>query len=106
MRWAALFPGQGSQYVGMGRDLYRAFPEARAVFQEADETLGFPLSELMWEDPQGRLRLTAVQQPAILTVSVAAWRAMGLTKMPRAGLGLSLGEYSALVAAELLPFAD
>jgi [acyl-carrier-protein] S-malonyltransferase len=106
MSWAALFPGQGSQYVGMGRALAEAFPAARRVFEEADDALGFSLSRLMWEGDGAALRLTEIQQPAILTVSVAVWRALAPPTLPQAGLGLSLGEYSALVASGLLPFAD
>ena len=71
---AFLFPGQGSQSVGMGRDFYENFPAARAVFDEADEALGFSLSKLIFEGPEGQLKLTEHTQPAILTVSVAAAR--------------------------------
>lgn len=106
MSWAALFPGQGSQYRGMGRALAEAFSVARDVFGEADDALEMPLSRMMWEDGEEALRLTEIQQPAILTVSVAVWRALAPQPLPAAGLGLSLGEYSALVAADLLPFRD
>jgi len=104
---AFLFPGQASQYPGMGRDLDANFPESHAVFQEADATLGFPLSKLCFEGPEEELKLTANQQPAILTVSVAAYRALekhGIT--PDIVAGHSLGEYSALVAAGALAFSD
>jgi [acyl-carrier-protein] S-malonyltransferase len=105
-RWAVLFPGQGVQYVGMGRAVAEASPAARAVFEEADAVLGYPLSRLMWEGPEDRLRLTEIQQPAILTVSVAVWRAVPWPSRPSAAVGLSLGEYSALVAAGLMSFRD
>jgi [acyl-carrier-protein] S-malonyltransferase len=104
---AFVFPGQGSQRVGMGRALAEASPECRAVFDEADAALGEPLSRLCFEGPDDRLVLTENTQPAILTVSVAAarlLRARGIE--PAFVAGHSLGEYSAHVAAGTLDFAD
>jgi len=107
MSLAFLFPGQGSQQVGMGRALAEAFPEARAVFEEADRTLGFPVSRLCFEGPEADLQLTANTQPAILAASVAAWRALHARGVrPDWVAGHSLGEYSALVAAGSLGLAD
>lgn len=104
---AFLFPGQGSQTVGMGRELFDRFPVARAVFEEADAALGFPLSELIFQGPEETLRLTEHTQPAILTVSVAAQRVLAEHGVvPQYAAGHSLGEYSAHVAAGTLSFAD
>ena len=105
---ALLFPGQGSQSVGMGRDVYEASPAARAVFDAADAALGEPLSRLCFEGPEEALVPTAVQQPAILTTSVALLRALEERVAPRAAYvaGHSLGEYTALVAAGALAFED
>ena len=104
---AFLFPGQGSQAVGMGKDLADNYPVARRTFEEADEALGYKLSELCFEGPEEKLKLTEITQPAILTASVAAWRVLqekGLK--PDFVAGHSLGEYSAHVAAGTLAFAD
>jgi len=104
---AFVFPGQGSQKVGMGRDWAEAFPEARAVFEEADRVLGFELSRLCWEGPEEELTLTANLQPALVATSVAILRAVETTgARPAAVAGHSLGEYSALVAAGTLELAD
>jgi len=103
---AFLFPGQASQYPGMGRDLAENFPESRAVFDEADAALGFPISKMCFEGTEEELKLTENTQPAILTVSIAAFRALekhGI--VPDFAAGHSLGEYSAMVAAGGLDFA-
>src|SRR5580658_8065062 len=106
-RTAFLFPGQGSQYPGMGRDLANSFPSARAVFDEADKALGFSISEMCFSGSEEDLRLTENTQPTILTVSVAAYRVLEEKGIrPDFLAGHSLGEYSALVAAGSLPFAD
>ncbi|KPK22106.1 MAG: hypothetical protein AMJ76_00805 [Dehalococcoidia bacterium SM23_28_1] len=108
---AWVFPGQGSQQVGMGLDLYEAFPVARDVFQEANEALGLPLSRLCFEGPEDTLRQTINAQPAIMAVSLAclqaALEAGCLQERPAAFMaGHSLGEYTALVAAGALTFRD
>src|SRR5258707_999574 len=105
---AYIFPGQGSQAPGMGKDLVENFPAAAAVFAEADEALGFSLSEVCFNGTAEELQLTENTQPAILTVSVAAYRAMESEGFPKPDYvaGHSLGEYSALVAAGGLSFAD
>jgi len=104
---AFLFPGQGSQAVGMGKELADKYAVARQTFDEADEALGYKLSELCFEGPEEKLRLTEITQPAILTVSVAVWRVLrekGIN--PGFVAGHSLGEYSAHVAVGTLSFAD
>ena len=106
---AYVFPGQGSQWTGMGHDLYTNLPEARAVFEEADSVLGFPLSRLCFEGPEDVLRQTVNAQPAIMTVSIAYLRTSPQLKdRPRPSFvaGHSLGEYTALVAASTLSFAE
>ncbi len=104
---AFLFPGQGSQYVGMGKSLARAYSAARRVFQQADDVLGFPLSRLCFEGPEEDLKLTHNTQPALLTVSAAALAVLSEREVtPDFVAGHSLGEYSALVAAGSLNFAD
>src|SRR5512146_1437369 len=111
MSLALLFPGQGSQFVGMGKELCERSPAARAVFEEADVVLGFPLSRLCFEGPEDDLKATAHTQPAILTHSIAALRDLG-SRFPErlAGAafaaGHSLGEYSAGVAAGSLSLAE
>ena len=104
-RLAFIFPGQGSQYVGMGRDVYETYPVARAVFDEADAELGFPLSELCFAGPKEALNDTFNTQPAIFVTSVALWRVIQPRHSDAAFFaGHSLGEYSALVAAGALDF--
>jgi len=106
---AFLFPGQGSQFVGMGKDLALSSDSARAAFETADSTLGYPLSKLCWEGPEADLNQTLHTQPAILVHSVATWRALQErvgNLRPRCLAGHSLGEFSALVAAGALEFGD
>lgn len=123
MNTAFVFPGQGSQYVGMGRDLYETYPEARALFDEADGILGFSISRLCFEGPKEELDDTINTQPAILAMSVACFKVLGtrykeqgkgrenlepgtLNLEPAFVAGHSMGEYTALVAAGALDFAD
>jgi [acyl-carrier-protein] S-malonyltransferase len=104
---ALLFPGQGSQAVGMGKELAEKYPIARQTFEAADEALGYKLSKLCFEGPETELRLTEITQPAILTVSIAALRVLQ-THIPKPSYvaGHSLGEYSAHVASGTVSFAD
>src|SRR3984957_12173099 len=106
-RIAFIFPGQGSQTVGMGKDLSEKYPIARQTFEEADEALGYKLSQVCFEGPEEQLRLTEITQPAILTASIAALRVLE-TRIPRPNFvaGHSLGEYSAHVASGTFAFAD
>ena len=104
---AFLFPGQGSQAVGMGKELAGGYAVARQTFDEADEALGYKLSQLCFEGPEDQLRMTEITQPAILTASIAAWRVATEKGLKAAFVaGHSLGEYSAHVAAGTLSFAD
>src|SRR5271155_2642601 len=104
---AFLFPGQGSQAVGMGKELAEKYSVARKTFDEADEALGYKLSQLCFEGPEEQLRLTEITQPAILTASIAALRVLE-NRIPRPNFvaGHSLGEYSAHVASGTMSFAD
>ncbi|HZD31032.1 MAG TPA: ACP S-malonyltransferase [Candidatus Angelobacter sp.] len=102
-----MFPGQGSQQVGMGRELAAMFPVAKETFDEADEALGFKLSQLCFEGPEDQLKLTENTQPAILAASVAAWRVLQSQGIvPSYVVGHSLGEYSGHVAAGTISFSD
>ena len=105
---ALLFPGQGSQHVGMGKDLCENFPVAGETFQQASDALDEDVSRLCFQGPEERLRLTANTQPALLSVSVAAWRVLQseVDIRPIYAAGHSVGEYAALVAAGVLAFED
>jgi len=107
MKTAFVFPGQGAQYAGMGRDVAEKFPVARAVFDEVDRALDFPLSRLCFDGPEEELKLTENTQPAIVTTSIALYRVLEEKGIrPDFVAGHSLGEYSALVAAGALKVAD
>jgi [acyl-carrier-protein] S-malonyltransferase len=105
---AFLFAGQGSQYAGMGKDLYEAFPESRAVIDQACEVLGFDLKKIMFEGPDSALKPTNISQPAIVTMTIAAFEAFKKHQpvTPAFCAGLSLGEYTALIAAGSIPFRE
>ena len=105
---AFIFPGQGSQYVGMGRELFENFSVARQIFEEADDTLHFSISGLCFKGPEEALKLTENTQPAVLTTSVAALKVLQAEKgmAPQFAAGHSLGEYTALVASEAFSFSQ
>ena len=105
---AFVFPGQGSQTVGMGKELAEQYPVAKELFDEADSIFGFALSEIMWNGPAEELNETINTQPALYVHSVAAWRTFSqlTTPKPATVAGHSLGELSALTASGALPFAD
>lgn len=107
MKIAFLFPGQGSQKVGMVHDLYEKYDSVKSLIHEADDTLGFSISKMMFEGPDAELMKTEFTQPAILTASVAVWQVLKENGIEAdIAAGHSLGEYSALVAAGALSFAD
>ena len=107
MKFALLFPGQGAQYVGMGKEVFEQFPTARRLYEKADQILGFPISKLCFEGPEEQLNLTINAQPAIFLTSLAIWEVLRETYpdlKPQATCGLSLGEFSALTAAGFFDF--
>lgn len=108
MALGLLFPGQGAQFVGMGQELYDAYPEARAVFEEASDALGFDVPKICFEGPDEVLNATAFTQPVLLTACIAAYMVWSrrVSCPVKLAAGLSLGEYAALVAAKSLSFAD
>lgn len=106
---AFVFPGQGAQYMGMGKDIYENFSQVRDLFEKAEDILKLNLKELCFEGPQDRLKLTSIAQPAIFLVSIATLEALKIVYSkisPAAAAGLSLGEYTALVATEAICFED
>jgi [acyl-carrier-protein] S-malonyltransferase len=104
---AFVFPGQGSQFVGMGKEISEVYPQAAAAYKEADKILGYSISELCWQGPEEELKKTFNTQPAILTTSIACWRIINDNGIvPDFVAGHSLGEYSALVAAGVMDFTD
>lgn len=108
-QWLVMFPGQGSQFVGMGQEFYHRYQLSRLAFEEANEALQYDLTKLIFEGPSDALQDTEVQQPAILVASVAVWRALRHERpdfMPDAAIGLSLGEYSAYVASGAMSYID
>jgi len=103
---AVVFPGQGSQFVGMGKDLYEKYDKVKEVFDKADESLGYSLTKIMFEGPEEDLKLTSNTQPALLTMSIAIWEVLKDTVNADYFAGHSLGEYSAVVAAGGLTFEE
>ncbi|MEJ2545088.1 MAG: ACP S-malonyltransferase [Calditrichaceae bacterium] len=107
MKQAFIFPGQASQYVGMGKDLYEKYPLCKETFDQANDILGFDISKICFEGPEEELKQTNITQPAIFIHSIAVFRVLKFKgKLPLATAGHSLGEYSALVAAGALSFED